>query len=260
MAFRRMLPFILLNIIVSAAVVFGILWWWDGRSEEAAMVVQETAVAALAPDAPAATAAAILAVTQPEPTAEIAPEPTMPVHVVRSGETLMSISQFYDVPMGDIVTMNSLANPNILAVGQELLIPVGGIPTPTPPPTVPPPPTTVPTPNPTVPPDTEGEVVLRITGVFGVGNLTEEAVQIVNDGSRQAGLRGWTLRDEDGFVYTFGLVTIFGSGSGVVVHTEAGTDSATDLYWGLEQPIWRTGERVTLLDAEGTIRATYVIP
>ena len=34
MSYRRMLPFLLINIIVSATVVLAILWWWDGRNEE----------------------------------------------------------------------------------------------------------------------------------------------------------------------------------------------------------------------------------
>ena len=34
MSFRRMLPFLLINILVSAAIMLGILWWWDGREPE----------------------------------------------------------------------------------------------------------------------------------------------------------------------------------------------------------------------------------
>lgn len=259
MSFRRMLPFILINIAVSAAVVFGILFWWDNREPDAEEVAaQETAVATTAPFI--ATAEAAAQDLPPEPTATAEPENAMPIHVVRSGDTLMSISQFYDVPMDDIMTMNGISNPNILAVGQELLIPAGGIPTATPEPTSPPQPTVVPSPNPTVPPDMEGEVQLEITAVLGVGNLTEEAVQLVNSGSRQIGLLDWTLRDEDGFVYTFGQFTLFGAGSGVLIHTETGQDTAIDRYWGLEEPIWQSGERVTLLDSEGSIQATFIIP
>ncbi len=258
MSFRRMLPFILINVVVSATVVFGILFWWDNREPDAEIAMQETAVAT-----PPLIIATVEVADQPLPAeaeATAEPENAMPIHVVSAGDTLMSISQFYDVPMDDIMTMNGISNPNILAVGQELLIPVGGIPTATPEPTSPPQPTVVPSPNPTVPPDMEGEVQLEITAVLGVGNLTEEAVQLVNSGSRQIGLLDWTLRDEDGFVYRFGQFTLFGAGSGVLIHTETGQDTATDRYWGLEEPIWQSGERVTLLDSEGSIQATFVIP
>ncbi len=260
MAFRRMLPFILINVLVSASTVFGILWWWERRETTAKVETTATAVA-FTPLTSVATPGLPTAEEASQEETAVEPEPSpMPIHIVRSGDTLMSISQFYNVPMDDIIAINDLDNPNLLSIGQELIIPIGGIPTPTPVPTAPPLPTAIPTPNPTIPAQTSGEAILRITGVTGVGNLTEEGVQIVNEGSGQIGMRGWTLRDEDGFVYTFDLFTLFGSGSGVVIHTETGTNSATDLYWGLEQPVWRAGERVTLLDAQGNIRATYVIP
>ena len=37
MAFRRMLPLIILNVIVSAAVVLAVLYWWDSRQEPEAV-------------------------------------------------------------------------------------------------------------------------------------------------------------------------------------------------------------------------------
>ena len=46
MSFRRMAPFLLLNILVSAAVVLAILYWWDGRNsgDEVLAVATATAV------------------------------------------------------------------------------------------------------------------------------------------------------------------------------------------------------------------------
>ncbi|MCA9934450.1 MAG: LysM peptidoglycan-binding domain-containing protein [Ardenticatenaceae bacterium] len=262
MSFRRMLPFILINIVVSAVVVLGILYWWDSREQEPEVVAQATAVAAST--APAATAAALVeeqTQAEEEPSATPEPEDELPVHVVRSGDTLMSISQFYDIPMDDLIAFNNLDNPNLLAVGQELVIPVNGIPTPTPPPTATPEPNVLPSPNPTIPAEEEGVVDLQITAVYGLGDLTEEAVQLINAGSRIVELQNWNLRDEDGYVYTFiNPTALYGDGSGIVIHTEAGQDTSTDLYWDLEEPIWQSGERVTLLDAEGTIQATFTIP
>ena len=101
---------------------------------------------------------------------------------------------------------------------------------------------------------------MEITAVTGVDDLTEEAVQITNFGSRQIALLGWKLSDADGHVYTFGQVTLFGDGAAIQIHTETGQDGPADLYWGLETPIWQTGERVTLLNAEETIQATFDIP
>jgi hypothetical protein len=96
--------------------------------------------------------------------------------------------------------------------------------------------------------------------VVGVGQLTEEAVSISNLGSRPAALLNWRLIDAEGHIYTFGQVTLFGDGAAIVVHTESGQDGPSDLFWGQEQPVWQSGETVTLQDGEGTTQATYPIP
>lgn len=44
-------------------------------------------------------------------------------HVVQRGETLASIATQHGVTVADIVTANGIANPNLIAVGQELVIP-----------------------------------------------------------------------------------------------------------------------------------------
>ncbi|MCG2769259.1 MAG: LysM peptidoglycan-binding domain-containing protein [Chloroflexota bacterium] len=55
-------------------------------------------------------------------------------HIVQRGETLSSIAWLYGVNYWDIATLNGLANPNLIYVGQVLLIPTTGpVPTPTPP-------------------------------------------------------------------------------------------------------------------------------
>ena len=41
---------------------------------------------------------------------------------------------------------------------------------------------------------------------------------------------------------------------------DAGTDSATELYWDRSAPAWRSGAWVTLLDPSGAVQATYQIP
>ncbi|MCA9913183.1 MAG: LysM peptidoglycan-binding domain-containing protein [Anaerolineae bacterium] len=45
------------------------------------------------------------------------------IHVVTSGETLLTIARQYGVTVNDIVNANDLPNPNVLDVGQELIIP-----------------------------------------------------------------------------------------------------------------------------------------
>jgi urease beta subunit len=121
----------------------------------------------------------------------------------------------------------------------------------------------VPTPLPTEPPP-EGEAIVEITEVIGVGELTEEAVRLTNVGTRPVQLGGWQLFDEQGRIYTFADATLFGSSDAgspaLLVHTEAGQNGPSDLYWGQETAVWEPGETVSLRDAEDTIQATYVIP
>lgn len=51
---------------------------------------------------------------------------TQTVHVVQPGETLLVIARRYGVTIADIVAANNLADPNRLAVNQELIIPAPG--------------------------------------------------------------------------------------------------------------------------------------
>lgn len=44
-------------------------------------------------------------------------------HTVQAGETLGSIARLYGVSVADLTTANNLANPNILSIGQVLIIP-----------------------------------------------------------------------------------------------------------------------------------------
>jgi LysM repeat protein len=269
MSFRRMLPFLLLNIIVSAVVMLAILWWWDGRVPEPepvaadlAPVLQQESL----PLNPEATAVAEEPAVE-EPGQLTSAEPASPEsHIVQAGETLGQISVKYDVPVNEIMAANGIDNPNFLSVGQELIIPQPGE-------TLPEAEESagdetnedagagdgLPTPIPTVP-AVEGESVLAIAGVDSPGQITMESIQIVNNGSREATMRNWTLTDQSGNTYTFGQLTLFGEGAGITLHTGSGQDSATDLYWGLDEALWNSGDRVVLYDDAGTVQAEFQVP
>ncbi|MFW6042111.1 MAG: lamin tail domain-containing protein [Chloroflexota bacterium] len=271
MSLRRMLPFILINIVVSATVVLLVLYWWDNRQPEpeatasvvAAETEFETAVPADPGEEPPLDEGDDETPTEEGEDVEEDDDPT--VHIVQAGETLGRISEMYDVPMEDIVAANDIVDVNSLAVGQELMIPIGGLPSPTATPTAEPTAeaTQTPAPEPTEALD-EGEAIVEIAEVIGVGDLTAEAVRISNAGDRPLMLRGWELTDEDGHVYSFVDVTLYGGSEAgspsILVHTEAGQNGPSDLYWGLETEVWESGETVTLRDADGTVQATYDIP
>jgi LysM repeat protein len=254
MAIKRYVPFVLLNIIVSAAVVLAVLNYWDQKQAEEQEITEATSVAATAP---AATAAAVATASAPPPVEE--PPPADVIHVIQAGDTLGSIAEQYGVPMDDIIQVNSIADPNRLDIGVELIIPVGGIATPTPEPTPVPTSAEPPTPIPTEPP-APGEAAVVIRAVTGVGDLVAEGMVIANEGSRQIQLSNWRVEDGQGNVYTFKPFILFGDGANVVLHTGPGTDTTLGLYWGLAFAVWEPGETATLRDADGTARATFVIP
>jgi LysM repeat protein len=260
MSARRMLPFILINIFVSAVVVLGILYWWENRDlvAEDGNGVAETAVST-----PTSTPALTFAEASQQVTADTEPESFVDtdetIHVVQAGDTLGNISRTYDVSMEDIMTANGLTDPNRLSVGQRLLIPIGGLPTPTPQPS-PTPTSDAPPPPVATEPAVGGEALVVIADVIGAGQLAAEAVDVRNNGAAQVALQGWQLASDQGIVYTFGQVTLFGNGAGVLVHTTSGQDRATDLYWNRETAVWQPGDTVTLLNAENEVQSTYVIP
>lgn len=249
-----MLPFLFLNIIVSATVVLLILSWWDNRRGEEDGIAAATEIAATAPISTLNAQTILVATDTPGPASD---EPL--VYIVQSGDTLGSISEQFDVPLEDIMTANELTSADFIFVGEALVIPVGGIATATPEPTLTATPNVAPSPIPTEP-LTVGEVRIQIIEVVGLGQLTEEAISIANLGNRAVALQGWTISDIEGRVFTFGQVTLFGDGAAILVHTEAGQNGPSDLYWGQEQAVWVTGETITLSDSEGTIQAQYTIP
>jgi hypothetical protein len=80
-------------------------------------------------------------------------------------------------------------------------------------------------------------------------NLNEEYVCFVNIGVSAADLTGWHVRDVANNAYTFPAFTL-AVGASVRLRSGAGTDTATDLYWGRGQAVWNNGgDTVYLYDA-----------
>ncbi len=256
MSARRLLAFILLNVIVSATVVLLILYFWDERQPDTVEMAEQ---AIAIPTVPTLIAGDQIA-EAPIGAAEAIPEESteIPLYIVQAGDTLGKISRDFDVSVEDLMAANGMDNPNFLQVGQELIIPVGGIPTEAPPPTETVSPILSPTPISAALP-VEGEANIDIADVTGAGDLDEEAVSIVNSGSRPMALLGWRLSDAEGLTYTFGQVTLFGEGAAILLHTGTGQEGPSDLYWGFSEPVWEIGESVTLVDSEGTVRATFTV-
>ncbi|NDJ54278.1 MAG: LysM peptidoglycan-binding domain-containing protein, partial [Chloroflexi bacterium] len=175
-----------------------------------------------------------------------------------------SIAEEYGLTIRDIVEMNLLIDPefnrDFLQVGQQLVIPICGIPTPTPTlePTATQVPTReIPTPIPTATDPPAGTVTIRVARVLNPGDVTSEAVEIVNVGS-PVELEGWTLENSAGDAFVFPDFRLF-AGGGVTVYTGVGEDTPVDLYWGRTEPAWAIGDIVFLYNPDRELQAEFEI-
>jgi hypothetical protein len=101
--------------------------------------------------------------------------------------------------------------------------------------------------------------LLEIESILGPGELDAEQVLIKHIGEKEVSLVGWQLQDQDGNVFIFPALTMF-QGGAVTVYTREGTSTVVELYWGLDEPIWESGEQAFLLDPDGEIQAVYTVP
>ena len=59
----------------------------------------------------------------PTQTVRPRPEPVQTIHVVQPGETLSQIAKKYGVSVAALTAANGLADPHLIKIGQELIIP-----------------------------------------------------------------------------------------------------------------------------------------
>lgn len=107
--------------------------------------------------------------------------------------------------------------------------------------------------------DMQTDIPVKISSVVGSGVLTSEVVIIKFEGEGELDLTSWQLKDGDGNTFTFPNITLYPNGA-VQVRTNAGTDSVIDLYWGIGEAVWSSGEEARLFDPQGNLRAVYRVP
>lgn len=107
--------------------------------------------------------------------------------------------------------------------------------------------------------DLQTDIPVKISSVVGAGTLTSEIVVVKFEGTGELDLASWQLKDENGNTFTFPKITLYPNGA-VQVHTNTGTDSVIDLYWGLGDAVWSSGENARLFDSQGNLRAVYRVP
>ena len=112
-------------------------------------------------------------------------------------------------------------------------------------------------PVPTLNPQTD--IPVKVSSVVGAGTLSSEIVVVKFEGEGQLDLTSWQLKDEDGNIFKFPKITLYPNGA-VQVHSLIGTDTVIDLYWGVGEAVWSSGENARLFDAQGNLRAVYRVP
>jgi uncharacterized membrane protein len=103
------------------------------------------------------------------------------------------------------------------------------------------------------------DIPVEIVSIVGAGTLNAESVVVRNAGTEPLNLAGWQLQDSDRNVFVFPNLTL-NNGGAVQLHTIAGTNTVIDLYWGLTNPVWDSGEEAELSDPGGNVRAVYQVP
>jgi LysM repeat protein len=262
---RKQVVFIIaVNAAISAVISLVVVFLVSGPPEE---ISSTTPSSVVAPTQPVAVAPALT--------------PEVVIHIVKAGDTISGLALQYDVPVADIIAASHLENPNLLRVGMELVIPIGGLPQATA--TFTPEPTATETPIPFQPPSADmtataaaelgatatslptplpsgGELQIAISEILAPGQVEQERVIISNVGDQLADMQGWTLSDIDGNVYSFPNFRLWAGGS-VTVHTRIGQDGnpPANFYWGKLQAVWSASEVATLKDAARAEISTYIV-
>ena len=295
---RQVLFIILVNAVISALISLCVVLLFRGPQGAPAggQVVDsatETTVPTAVPPTALADAATPAASEIPaeaeaangtqEPAGEPSPTPEPVVHVVKPGDTISGLAFKYDVPEEQILLANRLKNPNLLQMGAELIIPVGGLPD------APPTRTAVPSatssPIPFEPPSAEltatvervaaesvarttpfpsrepsaGQLQIEIAEIVKPGAIESEGVFVINIGDERADLLGWTLSDSNRNEYTFPNLRLWQGGSLMVYSREGIDDPPSSFFWGKKKAIWSSGEVATLKDAQGNRVTTFSV-
>lgn len=271
---RRQLIFVVvLNALISLVVALAVAWAVEARRPDpetlailATPIMQITTLPPVAEGNVAVTPGALLAEAadnSPDTTGETADTPptaaaptatfdpnNQQIYTIQSGDSLSAVADRYGTTVDAIMQTNELTDPNVVYIGQRLIIPVRSDNTSSAP--------TQPTGETPTAPLVVGEGML-IRTVDGSGAIVTEAVQIVNDSNTVVNLKGWRLERENGPAYTFGELSIFPGGN-IWVHTATGNDTSVALYWDQTEPVWQTGTVARLLDTQGNVINSYPVP
>ncbi len=242
MQWKRVIYYLLINVVVSASTVLIVLTIWE-RTHNSAL---EQTVPPIVVPSPG---------VEMEVSQSIAPTdlPSMALqpHQVQPDETLSEIAQAYGVDVETILQLNGKTDADSLGTGEIIYVPA---------PTHEPPEATSVS-QITQPSGVEiiSDGDIKIDSVIGVGDLGTERVVLKNISNGRQSMAGWQLRDNNGHTYVFSQATLYGQGA-ISLNTRSSVETSLELFWGLSEAAWQVGEVVTLFDAMGKEVDRYQIP
>jgi LysM repeat protein len=250
---KRLFYYLTINVLVSACTVVAVLTLWESYRPAVPLDVSW--------QSPRETIAASVATMfvpvsiETDPAESLQPTPTRALATYRvvAGDTLSEIAARFEVAVEELIELNpGISDPHALGSGQVIFVPAL-------PPDGEPLPEESRTPPAPQPQEVDGVRQVVIASVIGAGDLPTERVRLEHTGGNEVILSGWSLKDEDGNIFLFPYLSLF-TGGVIDVYSKGGANSVDALYWGLDQPVWETGETVTLLDRQGAVRSLYKVP
>jgi LysM repeat protein len=276
---KRFIYFVLLNVVISTVTVIAVLQWWETKhppytADITPVVIIVTPTQSVIQPLGANNSGPVDTLTVDESAPISGTQTAVPTYElltyrVKEGDYLGALAAQFNTTIADIMAVNNISNPDSLTVGQIIYIPTAPLPKPT---STSIPPTAIPSPSPrasatatikattTSTPTQVGQAPhVIIDNVLGVGVLANERVELLRTGDGELSLAGWKLKDGQGNVYTFPMLTLYKDGA-INLNTRTGQDTVVDLFWGLAAPIWKSGMTVYLYDGANELQSTYTIP
>ncbi|MEN8171633.1 MAG: lamin tail domain-containing protein [Chloroflexota bacterium] len=242
MQWKRILFYLLINVVISASTMLIVLNVWESKH---AAALEQAALPLVIPTAEPVNNSPQV----PVPTA--APSIPLQPYKVQPDETISEIALAFDIDIETLLEINGKMDADSIGVGEVIYVPA--------PTEASAQDTQAPQANTDTPLADDGVGQIKIESVIGVGDLATERIVLKNIGQGRQLLTGWQLLDEQGNIYTFSQTNLYENGA-MILSTRAGSDTALELFWGLSDAAWEIGEVVTLINADGLEIDNYQIP
>lgn len=100
---------------------------------------------------------------------------------------------------------------------------------------------------------------IEIQSVYMAGETNYEKISLKNVADTPIDMTDWILSNGSKEKFTFPALTIYPNGA-VDVYSNAGVNTAVELYWNAPGAVWKSGGNAILLDSSGQERSHYLIP